>query len=376
MTVMSWVQDKIRTLGRRLRAALVPRGGPENGPFSAMAGKILAEELPARGIDIQAIYASSGAVPTAMIGCTGDWSKLCDIWANLRPENIVSEPSKSKTAIRMAKSDLAYAFKKEPLYESFFDHSPLRELMEGNYDPNKISSPEALLAKFPAVDLLSNEYIIFSNKAPGHIRWFLEGALGSMGLVPFMPPTRVYNPEEAGLIEKGRAKDNSLLLIDGGFMGNMLLEEATRDGYDIIFLIDIHGLQPAETNFDVKKRQHWAKLLRSAFHLLSCTNDRRQFQMDDRINEEIRIKQLLLQLSGRLPLEYAQELRDIVQRMNQGRLRLGDKEETKVVMVANPERSNLFNFTSFTQHKETLELMDAAREATYRMLQELDKSSE
>jgi len=370
--MLSWVQDKIQKLGRRLRAALVCRGGPENGPFSAEAGRILSKELPERGIDIKAIYANSGSVPTAVLGCTGDWEKLCDIWDNLRPEDIVGEVSKFKIAVKMAKSDLSYTLRKEPLQESFFDNSALRKLLRENFDPNRISCPPALLARFPAVDLLTNEYIIFSNNIPGHIEWFLEGILGSMGLVPFLPPQRVYNPEKAGLIEKGKAKNNSLLLIDGGFMGNMLLEEATRDGYDIIFLIDIHGLQLAETEFDIGKKQHWGKLLRSGFHILSSTNDRRQFQMDERIDEEIRIKKLLLQLRSRLPAEYAEELQTIIQRMNQGRLRLGDKEETQRILVSNPEYSSLFNFTNFTRHKETLEFMNAAHEAVRRALQELD----
>lgn len=358
-------------LGRKLRIALVCRGGPENGPFSAMVGRILSEELLNTDIDIQAIYASSGSDPTALLGCTGDWAKLCDVWANLTPEKIVGEVSKLKTTLRMVKSDLAYAVEGEPIYESFLDNTALRNLIAQNWDLKKIGSPEALDIKFPAVDLCSNEYIIFSNRVPGHLKWFTEGVLGSMGLVPFLPPQRVFNPEEAGLIEKGKAKNNSLLLVDGGFMGNMLLEEAMRDWFDVIFLIDIHGLKVTESNFDINKKYHWSKLLRTGFHVLSSTNDFRQYQMDERINEEIRIKGRLEEFLKTLPLELSNGLTDILKQMNEGRLRLGDKKETKIIVVSNEKHSTLFNFASFTKHKETIQLLTAGYEAAHKTLEEL-----
>lgn len=367
---MKQLLELAQKLGRKLRAAFVLRGGPENGPFSAMVGRILSEELSNTDIDVKAIYASSGSVPTAILGCTGDWAKLCDIWANLNPEKIVGEVSKLKTMLRMVKSDLAYAVEGEPIYESFLDNTALRSLIAQNWDLKKIGSPEALDIKFPAVDLCSNEYITFSNRVSGHLKWFMEGVLGSMGLVPFLPPQRVFNPEEAGLIEKGKAKNNSLLLVDGGFMGNMLLEEAMRDWFDVIFLIDVHGLKITESNFDINKKYHWTKLLRTSFHALSSTNDLRQYQMDERINEEIRIKGRLEEFLKTLPVESASGLADIIKQMDDGRLRLGDKKETHIFLISNEVHSTLFNFANFTKHKETVQLLNAGYDAAYRFLEE------
>lgn len=353
-----------KTFDRRLRGVLVCKGGPENGPFSAMAARILTEELPAKGIDIVAIYACSGSTPTALLGCIGDYPKLCDIWANLTPEQVVGKKSKIRTTVRAIRG------------ESILPNDALRDLIKKSWDLEKIFSqvpnfPEALPIKFPAVDISNGEYIIFSNKDQGHKKWFLEGVLGSMGVVPFLPPQRVFNPEEAGLIERSKAKHNGLLLIDGGFMGNMLLEEAMRDNFDIIFLIDIHGFKLVESRFDVTRKHHWGKLTRYGFHVITTTNDLRQFQMADRINEEIRIKNELLELAIQLSGESAQVLRGIIDRMNEGRLRLGDKTETKIYIVSNEKYATLFNFSDFTQHKETVRLLTAGYEAAYKRLEEI-----
>lgn len=341
------------------RIALVCRGGPENGPFSAMAGRIIAEKLEEKGLKISAIYASSGSVPTALLGSVGDWAKLCDVWANLTPEDVVGKIRKTKTSWRILRA------------ESILESQALGELIQRTWNLEKIFLPEALSIKFPTVDMLTNEYIIFSNRMPGHKKWFLEGVLGSMGLVPFLSPQRVFDPEQAGLIEAGKSKDNSLLLVDGGFIGNMLLEEAMRDWFDVIFLVDIHGLKTTKSDFDVRKKYHWAKFLRSGFHILSCTNDLRQYQLDDRINEEIRIKQQLCALLEKLPQELAGELEVILDQMDDGRLRLRDKKETQIIIVSNEEKSALFNFASFTKHKETIRLLEAGYEAANRTLEEL-----
>jgi hypothetical protein len=343
-----------------LKIAYVCRGGPENGPFSAMAARVLTESLAKEGLAPSAIYASSGSVPTALLGCTGEFGKLCDTWANLSSSNIV-KINKFKTVLSMLRS------------ESFFPNKglPLRDLISRNWDLNKIFSPEAMSIKFPAVDICTNEHIIFSNRVPGHKKWFLEGVLGSMGLVPFLPPQRVFYPEEAGLIEKGKSRHNSLLLIDGGFVANMLLEVAMRDIFDVIFIIDIHGLQPTKTDFDATQSYHWSKMLRSAFHILSNTNDSRQYQLDDRINEEIRIKKELVKLTRKLPELYKREAQQIIDRMDNGRLRLGDKDETKLIVVSNPQRSVLFNFANFTRHKETVELLYAGQLAAEEVLPQI-----
>src|SRR3989338_2609816 len=338
------------------RIVLVCRGGPENGPFSAMAARILFEKLNLYGFKVSAIYASSGSTPTALLGCTGELSKLCNIWANIKPEDIVGKVRKGRAIYRI--------LRRESILTSKF----LGDLIRRSWNLDRIFSSSALPIKFPAVDILSNEYIIFSNKNPGHKKWFDKGVLGSMGLVPFLPPQMVFDPEAAGLIESGKSILNALLLIDGGFKGNMLLEEAMRDQFDVIFLIDVHDLRPTST--DLSTRYHWTSLLRTGLHILSNTNDVRQFQMADRINEEIRIKNELLKLIEQLPDYHAPILRSIISRMDEGRLRLGDKKEARIIIVSNPRYSTLFNFAKFTE-EEVITLLSAGEEASNKVLERL-----
>ena len=64
------------TISSESRIALVCLGGPENGPFTAMAARILYEVLSANNLRISAIYTCSGSTPTALLGCAGDFVKL------------------------------------------------------------------------------------------------------------------------------------------------------------------------------------------------------------------------------------------------------------------------------------------------------------
>lgn len=338
------------------KIALVCRGGPENGPFSAMAAKVISERLAKAGLKVSGIYACSGSTPTALLGCIGEFAKLCDLWENLTPVDIVGKIRKWQTIYRLLNR------------ESIMDNQALGELISRNWDLDRIFSPGAIPIKFPAVDVLSSEYIIFSNQNPGHKKWFLKGVLGTKGLVPFLPPQVISDPVEAGLISSEKVRGNSLLLIDGGYKGNMLLEEAQRDGFNLIFLIDIHGLKPTVT--ELREKYHWSHLTRSGFHILSNANDVRQFQLSDRINEEIRVKNDLERLAEQLPEEQAQALRDIISRMDEGRLRLGDKTETQKIIVANERFSTLFNFASF-KREDVRRLLDAGEEAGIKAMEEL-----
>ena len=330
------------------RIAFVCRGGPENGPFSAGAGSVIYEALVKRGLKLPAIYVCSGSTATALLGCTGEFNRLCTLWANITPREIIGKVNKAQTIYRTLRK------------ESMLRSDALGKFISKNWDLDAIFSPGAMPITIPALDLLSGELILFSNKNLKHRPWFLEGVLGSKALVPFLNPQFVYDPEDAELIERGKSKHNSLLLIDGGYNANMLLEQAVRDQFDLIFLIDIHGLVPTETNFNEK--YFWPVILRAAIHRLSCTNDMRQFQMVDRINEEIIIKKELEKLRRMLPPEQRTLLQTIINRMNNGRLRLRDKDNAEIQMVSNQDKSSLFNFVKFEQ-QDVLKLLEAGIEA-------------
>ena len=377
--------------GPNPRIAIVCKGGPENGPFSAMAAWIITLVLAQYGYEVSAIYACSGSVSTGLLGCIGEFKKLCVLWANVTSQDIVGRPQKRNLLFR---SKVIYRIFSRI---SFFSSRYLRKLIKDNWDLDRICSDKSLLTKFPAVDALSSEYVIFSNKNPKHKEWFEEGALGSKALIPFLEPQIVLDPEKADLIEEGKARIidgesrlmepkskpyKAALLIDGGYGGNMLLEEAQRDGFNVVFLVDIHGLVPTKT--DLKMKRHWSSLIRIGQHLLSNTNDVRQFRATERVNEEIEVKETeekvvreLKTLMVNMPIEYAVKLEPIIKQieenidtMNNGRLRLGDKTKTQPYMVSNKEHSTLFNFSNFEQ-QEVLDLLNWGREAAINTLQEL-----
>lgn len=353
--------------GYKPKIALVPRGGPENGPFSAMAARVLYEVLTFHGYEISAIYPSSGATPTAVLGSTGDFKKLCEIWANITSKDIVGKVSKFKTVHRAI------------MRASLLPSQALNELIKENIKLEKFCSPEAMAVKFQAVDILSRESVTFSNKDPRHKPYILPGILGAMALIPFLEPQRIDNPKGSGLLDDDKIKDNTLLLVDGGYKSNMMLELAMRDGYDVIFIIDVHGLKPTINKFtlnDLHSILAWAKLLRNCFHLLSNANDDKQYQLAARINEEIAVRDELVQLVDFLdqlvdiPIlrVVSARLRTIIGRMNDERLRLGDKKKAHIYMVANEEYSTLFNFAKFKK-REPRDLLNAGWLAAVEILE-------
>lgn len=336
-------------LNSNSRIAFVCRGGPENGPFSAGATSVIYEALVKHGLKLSSIYVCSGSTATALLGCTGEFNKLCTLWRNITPQDIIGKVNKAETIYRTIRK------------ESMFRSDALGKFISKNWNLNAIFSSEAIPIQIPALDLLSGELILFSNKNPKHRRWFLEGVLGSKALVPFLNPQLVYDPEEAELIGMGKSRKNTLLLIDGGYNANMLLEQAVRDQFDLIFLIDIHGLVPTET--DLNERYFWPNILRAAIHSLSCTNDMRQFQMVDRINEEITIKKEVERICEDVQdWKYKSLLKAVIDKMNNGRLRLGDKNNADIQMVSNQNKSSLFNFVKF-QQQDVVNLLEAGIEA-------------
>jgi len=126
----------------------------------------------------------------------------------------------------------------------------------------------------------------------------------------------------------------------------------------------------------LNEKYFWPPLLRAAIHSLSCTNDLRQFQMVDRINEEIIIKKEEIAVKKeleRLCKDMSTEQREvleaiikrqgaIIDRMNNGRLRLEDKDNADIQMVANQDKSSLFNFVKFEQ-QDVMKLLEAGIEA-------------
>lgn len=347
-------------LDQNSKIAVVCRGGPENGPFSAKAFTTLSKGLVQNGLKISGVYAVSGSVTTALLGAIGEEERLCRLWSNLTPKDIVGTVSKLRSSINTLSR------------ESVLSSQALENLIRENFGErslNKFFSSEAMMAKIAATDYLTRKLIIFCNRNPKHREWIYEGIMGSKALVPFFPPKMVYEPVKAELIDE--TEFDALMLIDSAFKTNLLLEEAMMDGYDYIFVVDIHNLETS--NVDVKEKYFWPNLLRGATHILINSNDYAEMRIVERINEEISAKNQIeevLEMRDKLPPEAVTILEATLKRMNEGRLRLHDKRLTSVVMVSARERSMLFNFIKFAQ-TEVASLMEAGHYAAIRTLNNL-----
>ena len=353
-------------LKKGAKIAILPRAGPSNGPYSAQYLATLRQglQLNKSDVNIAGIYAVSGSCPTALLGCIGEEEKLCNIWLNLTPKDIVGDEKEEldhfiqflsgnwKTKIQRiltTKERKAYISVIRRLKNGHvFSNLHLAQLIRERCGPylDRIFRPEAAVIKIGTVDYLTGQQIIFSNRIPEHKELIHIGVAASMGVVPLFNSFTIDRPKELKLANKTHPKFNSLLLVDGGYRASLLLEEAIREpvDYDIIVIIDINGLnyRPLESEkYNLVSRIEWVQ------SIASTTNDRLQLSLKERIDEGIAIRNKLVSL-GKLS-DNLQEIDELIGRMNHGRLRLFDKHAPEVVMVSGSGRNVQFDFTNFTQ---------------------------
>lgn len=373
------------------KIAIVPRAGPSNGPYSAQYLATLRQGIQLNKSDahIAGIYAVSGSGPTALLGCVGEDEKLCDIWLNLTPKDIIGNEKEEldhfiqflqgswKTRFQRvmnAKERKAYLAVIHRLKNGhIFSNIHLARLIRKHCGPylDRIFSSEAAIMKIGAVDYLTGQQVIFSNRIPEHKELIHIGVAASMGIVPLFDSFTIDRPKELKLADRTHPKFDSLLLVDGGYRASLLLEEAIREptGYDVIVIIDINGLdyRPIESKtFNLVSRIEWVQ------SIASTTNDRLQLSLKERIDEGIAIRDELVSLKKLSGDSY--ETDKLVDRMNHGRLRLFDKHAPEMVMVPGSGRNVHFDFTNFTQ-AEIAQIMRYGHHDALKALKQLGLST-
>jgi predicted acylesterase/phospholipase RssA len=378
-------------LKKGAKIAILPRAGPSNGPDSAQYLATLRQgfQLNKLDVNIAGIYAVSGSCPTALLGCIGEEEELCNIWLNLTPKDIVGDEKEEldhfiqflsgswKTKLQRimsAKERKAYISVIRRLKNGHvFSNLYLARLIRERCGPylDRIFSPEAAIIKIGAVDYLTGQQIIFSNRIPEHRELIHIGVAASMGIVPLFNSFTIDRPMEFKLTDKTHPKFNSLLLVDGGYRASLLLEEAIREpiGYDIIVVIDINGLnyRPIESEkYNLVSRIEWVQ------SIASTTNDRLQLSLKERIDEGIAIRNELMSLEKLS--NSPQEINKLIGRMDHGRLRLFDKHAPEVVMVSGSGRNIQFDFTNFTR-ADIAQIMRYGHNDALRTLRQLGLST-
>ena len=367
------------------KIAVVCRGGFENGPFSAQALATLRKGLLLNELNISGIYAVSSSCPTALLGCIGEDDNLCQIWQDLTPEDIVGDlcagsklPPRDGFAVKTKHKIINFSRKAKILnnirkHGHAFSNAPLLKLIEGHFLPNinRIFSPDAAIMKIGAVDYFTAQKIIFSNRIPEHKDIICAGAIGSMCLIPWFQSPTIDDPLGRKLNGAAYSEFDSLRLMDGAYRAGILLEEAIREpiGYDVIFIIDILGLEfehiDSQTPNDASKR------IQRSISVLTTTNNQLILSLVDRIDEEILIMNKITELKNIADNPViADRVEKILERMNNGRLRLFDKHAPKRVIISNPGYAIPFDFTNFGK-VEMAHLMRAGHHAAFKALKRL-----
>jgi len=339
------------------KIALILRGGPENGPFSAGAVRRLCKIFKLNNLNVSAIFANSASVPTGLLASIGEQDKICDIWRNLRPVDITGSPGALNRGLHVV------------LGNSVLKNKYLESLLRSHCDFDKVLSLDSIRLTIPAVDELTGQLAYFCNRDKRLNKTaFVLGCLASMALTPFFPPVVIDNCDTMGLL-----KNPTGMFLDGGYKCNVPLEKAIRDpeDFNLIILVDVHdlGVSPA----DPKDRNHWSTHLHRATHIVINSNDNHELQFVDRINEEIEIRDKLDSLRTKLLLEdspFTGYVDDILWRMNQERLQLHNKRITKVEKVSDRTHSVLFNFAKF-EPEEVAALLDAGDQAALNLARKL-----
>lgn len=351
---------------------IICRGGPVNGPYAAAALRTLKEGLSSMGLQVANLYGNSASVPAAVLSAIEMDELACELWAGIRPADIVVKHNDWLEPVLTARNLL--------FREAVLDDSPLEKLIKTNVPLEDVFSPQATPVKIMSVDYLTGKKLVGNNKNPKHRPNWYALMLGSMALTPFLKPQLVYEVVEGELLAKPYRSTGWLadiaVAFDGGYRDNLMFDCACRDGNNVVFVVDINGLEfgPLE-NYSW---EHWSRTLERAFHLLVTTNDRRRLTGVKRTNEILEIQQTLRRVSdaavGRMEYETATALRDLVTLMETGPLGLANKHIVTIIPVAAPDCSRPFNFANF-KVGETMHLLHCGETAAHKALDGLKATS-
>ncbi len=349
-------------ISRDAKIGVICRGGPVNGPYAAGVLRTLKWGLADKGLAIANLYGNSASAPDVVLSsvCLDDIA--CETWATVRPSDLIREPSdwlgRARTVWRLMYS------------EAIFDDSPLELLARRLLPLDDVFAPRAFPVKIHAVDYLTGQPIIFSNKNPKHKANFLAGVLGSMALVPFLRAQIAYDVVEAELlaepfIRSGPFRDIAVLM-DGGFQDNLMLDEACADGNDVVFLVDIEGM--ALGSLVTHRWDHWSLTLQRAAQILINVNDRRRYSGVERTNKILEVRDRLRQLRNDTRFTSAQPQIDrILDLLQNGSLQMAEKHPVDIIHVADRASARAYDFANFTT-SESLHLIRSGERAARRVL--------
>jgi len=211
-----------------MKRALVFSGGGSRGAYECGAWQALKE----MNIRIDAVYGTSiGAINAALVA-QGDLSTAMQLWENIRMDQIVSlEEGEELSVERMIhrKRDLI-PFMMENAKNFLMDITPLENLMRETIDEGRIRAGGMQLGMMiTRVPSLAPFEVRIGDIPQGGL---IDYILASASCFPVFPLRQI----------------GSELYMDGGYVDNMPVGMAIRDGADEIIGVDIHP-QPVHPEY-------------------------------------------------------------------------------------------------------------------------------
>jgi predicted acylesterase/phospholipase RssA len=345
------------------RPCFLCHDGPENGPFTAAVCRTARRILNQNGSDIEGLYAISGSVPSALKVAAGEDDDVCDIWLNLKPEDIVGNASIWKSGIQTIWNFLTGR-------ESIISGNELEALLRKHVNMDTLFSDNAKKVVIIASDFISSKPVYATNKIPEHRDCIIEVSMGSMALVPWFPASRIKDPVALKLSTE--PCPYGMYLIDGAYSNSFPLEEIASDelNFDSIFIVDINGLNHSNVDLNDKNVLSMINKFRRSSRITLKARDEYMLKSAHKVNEQIRLKQQLRKLSESLPPVYAKCLNDIMCRMENGVLQLHRKKEIPIYIISNKKLAMPFNFATF-KPGEIKRIMKAGHNAALTVMRKL-----
>lgn len=154
------MEDKIKRVGLHLP------GKFSNLTFALGASKVLFDVFRTAGIEIVNIVVNSTNAFTGLLLCVGDFSTLTNACLNIKSENISKIPWRKV---------FIHPFKRP----SLLDNEPLKNYVEPLIDLDSIFNDRAIPLDIITADMMSGDYVLFTNKNPAHKDIFFDAIFSS-----------------------------------------------------------------------------------------------------------------------------------------------------------------------------------------------------
>ena len=203
-----------------MKKALVFSGGGSRGAYEIGAWQALEEA----GVRFQGVYGTSIGALNALLFAQGDAARAASVWDGITTEIVIGIPAKDFVAIdrMISRKREVVPFLLEHAGQLMLDMKPLEALLRANVDEKHIRAARLRLGLMT---------VRFPSMAPAPMRLadipegrLIDFALASAACFPVFAPRYIAGER----------------YVDGGYVDNLPIDMALRDGAQEIVSVDLH----------------------------------------------------------------------------------------------------------------------------------------